>query len=54
MTALAISLEALQYFIPLRRFNWYDMAANLTGLAIGALAAFLVSRLSRGNPTSSG
>jgi len=29
--------EWLQNFVPNRRFNWYDMLANFTGLAIGTL-----------------
>jgi VanZ family protein len=44
MVALAVTLEALQVFVPHRRFNWYDMAANVTGLILGALLVFIVSR----------
>jgi VanZ family protein len=44
LTGLAIFLETLQCFVPFRRFNWYDMLANMTGLVLGALLAFIVSR----------
>ena len=42
---LASVPEGLQHFVPRRRFNWWDMMANFTGLAIGTVVMWLFYRL---------
>jgi VanZ family protein len=39
LLGLAVILEGLQFFIPHRRFNWYDLLANASGVAIGLVLA---------------
>jgi VanZ family protein len=52
MILLATVPEALQNYVPQRRFNWWDMFANFTGLAIGAalmLSTVLCDKKTRSN-----
>jgi len=37
--------EWMQNYVPHRRFNWWDMLANFTGLAIGTGAGFVFFRI---------
>jgi VanZ family protein len=44
---MAIFTEAAQYYIPWRTFNWWDMAMNVGGIAIGcSLTAFYRKKMS--------
>lgn len=36
----ALGIEGVQYFLPYRSFNWYDMMFNVVGLALGYLVFF--------------
>jgi VanZ family protein len=45
MIVLATIPEALQNYVPRRRFNWWDMLANFTGLAIGASLMLLYIKI---------
>jgi VanZ family protein len=38
---LATVPEILQNYVPQRRFNWWDMFANFTGLAVGTVGMLL-------------
>jgi VanZ family protein len=51
MIVLATVPEALQNFVPLRRFNWWDMFANFTGLAIGVVTMLLLIKIFRNRKT---
>jgi VanZ family protein len=42
LVLLATIPEALQNFVPLRRFNWWDMFANFTGLVLGTAGMLLL------------
>lgn len=41
--------EWLQNFVPNRRFNWYDMLANFTGLAFGGFITTMICKYSAVN-----
>ena len=47
LALIAVIPEWLQNFVPRRRFNWWDMLANFTGLAIGVLGMFSFFRIFR-------
>jgi glycopeptide antibiotics resistance protein len=36
----ALGIEAVQYYLPYRSFNWYDMIFNVFGLVLGYLVFF--------------
>ena len=38
---MAIFTEAAQFYIPWRTFNWFDMAMNVGGVALGLLISIL-------------
>ena len=42
---LATLPEILQNFVPRRRFNWYDMLANFTGLALGSAGMLAIIKI---------
>jgi VanZ family protein len=44
---LATLPEMLQNYVPQRRFNWYDMLANFTGLALGAAGMLVLIKICR-------
>lgn len=41
----SIILEVIQYFLPYRTFNLYDILASLIGVAVGVVFFFLYRRL---------
>jgi len=41
----SIILEVIQYFLPYRTFNLYDILASLIGIAVGAVLFFLYRSL---------
>ncbi len=41
ISVYSIILEAIQYFLPYRTFNLYDILASLIGIAVGAVLFFL-------------
>jgi len=45
LVLMATVPEWMQNFVPRRRFNWWDMLANFTGLAIGTTLAHLFFRI---------
>ncbi|HOW26114.1 MAG TPA: VanZ family protein [Bacteroidales bacterium] len=45
LIGLATALEAFQYFIPERKFNWYDLLANQVGLLFGAFLIAMIVRV---------
>jgi VanZ family protein len=44
---LATVPEFLQNYVPQRRFNWWDMFANFTGLALGTLGMLSTIKICR-------
>jgi len=48
LVAYAVLVELGQALVPLRTVQWQDLAANLTGLACGALIGWAAPRLRRG------
>jgi VanZ family protein len=42
---LATVPEILQNYVPQRRFNWWDMFANFTGLTTGAVTMLLLIKI---------
>ena len=45
ISVYSIILEVIQYFLPYRSFNLYDILASLIGIAVGAVLFFLYRRL---------
>ncbi len=45
ISVYSIILEAIQYFLPYRTFNLYDILASLIGIAVGAVLFFLYRSL---------
>ncbi len=45
ISVYSIILEAIQYFLPYRTFNLYDILASLIGVAVGVVFYFLYRRL---------
>jgi len=41
ISVYSIILEVIQYFLPYRSFNLYDILASLIGIAVGAVLFFL-------------
>lgn len=45
LTGLAVILEAVQFIVPYRKFNWNDMLANIAGLLIGVGIIVLLTQV---------
>ena len=45
ISVYSIILEAIQYFLPYRTFNLYDILASLIGIAVGIVLFFLYRSL---------